>query len=383
MSVIFYGLLTAYLLILAARIILANRYYGQKQCPEAGFREELYTVVQPILSGDPGLKSDLLANVEHSRKLRFLWLIDRADQVAIEIAAEICQKPEYGERIEMLYYDEVPPGVNPKIYKIEQAVNKVQTPYMIVLDDDSVIDMEWMNELNLYENSAPEFLITGIPHNYGTTNVWSKLLAAFVNGNALITYFTMAELGDNHSINGMFYILPVAVAKKYQAFTVILEYLCDDLALAEYLTTCGVKIIQSRIGVNVKTTIHSAAHYYQQLRRWMLFSSVYMKRHFSPAAFGLIILPGMIPMMLLLMAAGMNRWALPALLGMLAGKSFLLYRLRQKIIGKPESLSMIGYEMLSDLLLAPIFLLTLIGRPVIIWRNKKIQVTDGKINYLN
>ena len=383
MNGIFYGLMTGYLLLLILRLLLTNRYYDKRQGTESGFHEELYTVVQPILSGDPGLKSDLSANVENSRKLRFLWLVDRADSVAAEIVAEICQNPEYGKRIEVLYYEEVPPGINPKIYKIEQAVNKVQTPYMIVLDDDSVIDMEQMKELNLYEHSADELLITGIPHNYGTTNVWSKLLAAFVNANSLITYFPMAEIGANHSINGMFYILPVAVAKKYQAFPAILEYLCDDLAIAEYLTTCGVKIVQSRIGVNVKTTIHSAAHYYRQLRRWMLFSGVYMKRHFSLATLGLVVLPSILPMIMMLVACGINRWSILALFGILAGKAVLLYRLRQKIIGKPESLGMIGYEILSDLLLSPIFLATLLSKPIIIWRNKKIQVTDGKINYID
>ena len=33
----------------------------------------------------------------------------------------------------------------------------------------------------------------------------------------LITYFTMAEVEANHSINGMFYILPVELAKEQGA----------------------------------------------------------------------------------------------------------------------------------------------------------------------
>ena len=45
---------------------------------------------------------------------------------------------------------DVPQGINPKSYKIEQIVSELTRPYLIVLDDDSVINFSKMGELTDY-----------------------------------------------------------------------------------------------------------------------------------------------------------------------------------------------------------------------------------------
>ncbi len=112
--------------------------------------------------------------------------------------------------------EDVPQGINPKSYKIEQIIDEVTRPYLIVLDDDSVIDFSKMGELTAHLGES--VILTGIPYNQERSNFWSKLVAAFVNGNSFITYFTMAEVKANHSINGMFYILPVELARDQGLF---------------------------------------------------------------------------------------------------------------------------------------------------------------------
>ena len=53
----------------------------------------------------------------------------------------------------------------------------------------------------------------------------------------------MAEVKANHSINGMFYILPLELAREQKLFSAIKDYLCDDLAVADFLRSKGVEII--------------------------------------------------------------------------------------------------------------------------------------------
>ena len=55
----------------------------------------------------------------------------------------------------------------------------------------------------------------------------------------------------------MFYILRTDILKKYSAFDEIKYWLCDDLALATYLLSKKVKIIQSTIFCNVRNTVPS------------------------------------------------------------------------------------------------------------------------------
>lgn len=58
-----------------------------------------------------------------------------------------------------------------------------------------------------------------------------------------------------------------------------------------------------------------------------------------------------------------------------------MYFYRYYILKMGDELSSILYEFLNDLVLPLIFIYTLTTAPVIIWRNKKIRVVDGKIRY--
>ena len=88
-----------------------------------------------------------------------------------------------------------------------------------------------MGELTAYLGQRS--FLTGIPYNQ-ERSTWSKLVAAFVNGNSFITYFTMAEVEGESPINGMFYILPVELKKDRGSSQRLDDFLGDDLAVADF-----------------------------------------------------------------------------------------------------------------------------------------------------
>ena len=375
--VIFLGV--AYLLLFLIRWLLSFIYYKKGQSHLADFPEELFTVVQPILSGDPRLANDLRANLQQTESVEFYWLIDQSDTEAQRVADQICQDASFAQRIRIFLIEDVPQGINPKSYKIEQVVEELTRPYLIVLDDDSVIDFSKMGELTAY--LGQEVILTGIPYNQERSNFWSKLVAAFVNGNSFITYFTMAEVEANHSINGMFYILPVELAKGQKLFTAIKDYLCDDLAVADFLRSKGVSIIQTRVTCNVRTTIKDAKQYLLQMKRWLLFSSIYLKEHLDWKLFSLIGLPSFLPLPTLILSIILGWPYLLLALSLLVFKAVWMLLYRQSILPSHLHLDEVVYEVLNDLLLPWLFIYVLMTPPVINWRGRKIRVTDGKIRY--
>ena len=376
MKFIFIFLGLAYLLLFLIRWLLSFTYYKRGQAHIADFPEELFTVVQPILSGDPRLESDLRANLQQTEAVEFYWLIDQSDIEAQRVADQICQEASFAQRIRIFLIEDVPQGINPKSYKIEQVVEELTRPYLIVLDDDSVIDFSKMGELTAY--LGQEVILTGIPYNQERSNFWSKLVAAFVNGNSFITYFTMAEVEANHSINGMFYILPVELAKDQGLFTAIKDYLCDDLAVADFLRSKGISIIQTRVTCNVRTTIKDAKQYLLQMKRWLLFSSIYLKEHL---VFFLIGLPSFLPLPTLILSLILGWPYLLLALSLLVFKAVWMLLYRQSILSNRLHLDEVIYEVLNDLLLPWLFIYVLMTPPVINWRGRKIRVTDGKIRY--
>ena len=379
MKLIFIIIAVAYLLLFLVRWLLSLIYYKKGKSDVTDFPENLFTVVQPILSGDPRLESDLRANLQQTKTVEFYWLIDQSDTEAQRVANKICQDELFSQRIRIFLIEDVPQGINPKSYKIEQVVEDLTRPYLIVLDDDSVIDFSKMGEPTAY--LGQEVILTGIPYNQERSNFWSKLVAAFVNGNSLITYFTMAQVEANHSINGMFYILPVYLVKDQDLFTAIKDFLCDDLAVADFLSSKGVSIVQTRVTCNVRTTIKSATQYLLQMKRWLLFSSIYLKKHLDFKVFTLIGLTSFLPLPIILLTLFLGWPYLLVALVLLLIKAIWMLLYRQSILMNQLHLDEVLYEVLNDFLLPWLFLYVLLTPPVINWRGRKIRVTDGKIRY--
>ena len=393
---LFYVLLTITIILLILKLFFSFAYfYKIDKFEKTEINENKYTVLQPILSGDPRLEEDLIANLKNTTDMNFIWLVDKSDKVAIDTVESILKDENYSNRIEVHYLDDVPQELNPKIFKLAQVVDKIKTEYSIILDDDAVIDRKKLDELSIYEKDKSEWIATGIPFNYNIKGFYSKLISAFINSNSIFSYFSMSFLNENKTINGMFYILRTDILKKYSAFDEIKYWLCDDLALATYLLSKKVKIIQSTIFCNVRNTVPSLKRYILLMKRWLLFSNVYMKNAFSTKFLFIILLPTLLPTILLFFSFYLGIDYLVIILNLFIGKIALfhivrifIYQVKEDETSSKKSLFVFSpqttellYELLSEFLLPFMLIYTLLTPPVILWRNKKIRVKDGKIHY--
>ena len=393
---LFYFLLTITIILLILKLFFSFAYfYKLDRLEKTEIDEKKYTVLQPILSGDPRLEEDLTANLKNTIDMNFIWLVDKSDKVAKNTVENILKDKNYSNRIEVYYLDDVPQELNPKIFKLAQVVDKIKTEYSIILDDDAVIDRKKLDELSVYEKDKSEWIATGIPFNYNIKGFYSKLISAFINSNSIFSYFSMSFLKENKTINGMFYILRTDILKKYSAFEEIKYWLCDDLALATYLLSKKVKIIQSTIFCNVRNTVPSLKRYILLMKRWLLFSNVYMKNAFSTKFLFIILLPTLLPTILLFFSFYLGIDYLVIVLNLFIGKIALFHIVRLFIyqgnyeensfkkslfVFSPQTTELL-YELLSEFLLPFMLIYTLLTPPVILWRNKKIRVKDGKIHY--
>lgn len=393
---LFYVLLTITIILLILKLFFSFAYfYKIDKFEKTEINEKKYTVLQPILSGDPRLEEDLTANLKNTTDMKFIWLVDKSDKVAINTVENILKDKNYSNRIEVYYLDDVPQELNPKIFKLAQVVDKIKTEYSIILDDDAVIDRKKLDELSVYEKDKSEWIATGIPFNYNIKGFYSKLISAFINSNSIFSYFSLSFLKENKTINGMFYILRTDILKKYSAFEEIKYWLCDDLALATYLLSKKVKIIQSTIFCNVRNTVPSLKRYILLMKRWLLFSNVYMKNAFSTKFLFIILLPTLLPTILLFFSFYLGIDYLVIILNLFIGKIALFHIVRLFIyqgnyeensfkkslfVFSPQTTELL-YELLSEFLLPFMLIYTLLTPPVILWRNKKIRVKDGKIHY--
>lgn len=87
MTIFFNILLTLTIILLILKLIFTFAYfYKINNLEKTKIDENKYTIVQPILSGDPRLEEDLMANLKNTIDMKFIWLVDKSDKIAIQTA---------------------------------------------------------------------------------------------------------------------------------------------------------------------------------------------------------------------------------------------------------------------------------------------------------
>ena len=141
MIIFFYFLLLLTIFLLILKLIFSFAYFQKvNNLEKSKIDESNYTIIQPILSGDPRLQEDLTANLKNTIEIKFIWLVDKSDKIAIQTVENILKNKNYFNRVKVYYLDDVPQEVNPKIFKLGQVIDKIKTEYTIILDDDATID---------------------------------------------------------------------------------------------------------------------------------------------------------------------------------------------------------------------------------------------------
>ena len=141
MIIFFYFLLLLTIFLLILKLIFSFAYFQKvNNLEKSKIDESNYTIIQPILSGDPRLQEDLTANLKNTTDMKFIWLVDKSDKIAIQTVEKILKNKNYFNRVKVYYLDDVPQEVNPKIFKLGQVIDKIKTEYTIILDDDATID---------------------------------------------------------------------------------------------------------------------------------------------------------------------------------------------------------------------------------------------------
>ncbi len=369
---LFLYLLALYAACQGMRVFSAIRYLEQKDAPSGNSAD--VTLLQPILSGDPNLERTLTDTQNTLGDAACILLIDHDDLEAQRIAAALhhpatrvllCAPPQQGE--------------NPKVIKLAAGLLLAQTPYFAVLDDDTVLPEGALGQAAGQLSRGD--LVTGLPLYTRGTNPWSALVAAFVNGSALITYPTAAALHQQRTLNGMFYLGRKADLAALGGFDAIRETLTDDYAMARLYLDAGKTLVQSRIVHPISTEVRDAGHYANLMRRWMIFARRYLAQNQSPFTMILIGCPVLLAPVLLIMGAMTNVAALLLAVSALMTKSIALAVMRYRYAETKPDLRDLLLEPIADML-TPAHLLHALLRPNRFqWRSRSIAMKGDDIRY--
>lgn len=361
--------LTLYLGLLWAKAFLSLR--SAKQAPQGLKTEDNVTILQPILSGDPFLETALQHNLQVVPSwARFFWLIDEADEKARRLAQTLIRTTD--KSIQIILCPAVPPRINPKAFKLEYALPHIETPYLAVLDDDTLLAPDTL-DIGLFRLQEGE-IFTGLPYYLKGSTRWSELVAHFVNNNSILTYLPLLNFGQPISLNGMFYLMSTATLRQMGGFKPIWHSLCDDYALARAVKQQGGRIIQGTTPVAIQTTVPTAKSYVALMHRWFVFAQTLVFDQPAPTQASLLLLLGAPPILLwigLLSLVG-SAMGLLCLLAVLIIRHLTIRHLHHQIFARPVAFSCL--VSVASELLQPLHLTHALMSRRIRWRNRLIRV---------
>src|SRR5206468_1013578 len=125
--------------------------------------------------------------------VEFIYLIDADDVVAQRVCADLVAR--YRAR-PVRIVSLPPPGddQNPKLVKLIEGVRAAQGDMICVLDDDTMLPDGGLEQCLPFLDQPGVGLAFGLPYYCSFQNMWSRLIACFVNSNSLLTYIPYTVL---------------------------------------------------------------------------------------------------------------------------------------------------------------------------------------------
>jgi ceramide glucosyltransferase len=350
----------------------------QKQNLEAppAIAETDITVLQPILGGDPALQYCLKSNLSNAPKAHFIWLLDTDDEEG-QKAAQQALAASGRKDVVAIVSPPPPAGSNPKTYKLSCGLQKTETTFVAVLDDDTVLPSGTLGRAAAW--AAHETLVTGLPTYEGRHNFGSRLVSGFVNANSILTYLPAASMKLTQTINGMFSLMRTEDIQKRGGFDAFVKEVTDDYALAQLFLSQGGRIKQTSLYLSIITTVDNMRHYFALMRRWMVFAKLYLRENISLGIFALVLLPGVLPLPLILAGLAGGGFATLAAISLLCIKALLVRDLGQRLHVDSPLLSDFIFQIIAELLL-PLHIITASLRPHhISWRKRSFVLKGRRI----
>ncbi len=330
------------------------------------------TVLVAVRSGDPLLAPTLARSATTVAPARMLLLVDDDDLEARRIAEALAADHHH---VHPLVFGPPPPGHNPKVHKLAAALGEVAAVFA-VLDDDTVLPPGGLGRLAAALGSAD--LVTAVPVYREQGGLWSRLVAAYVNGSALVTYLPLAQAGDPVSINGMAYLGRRETLEGLGGFGALVDATCDDYAMARLYRAHRRRIVQTAQYVEVSTTVGGFAAYARLMRRWMLFALQVLRRDLSVRLALMAALPTVLPLFAVVTAVlAWSPVAGVAVVLALGVDALGTWTLRRSAGAPATGLLGILLQPVAALLAPFQVVAAALGPQEVVWRGRRVRVGTG------
>ncbi|MBV9616692.1 MAG: glycosyltransferase [Ktedonobacteraceae bacterium] len=271
--------------------LLAVIHFFRRTRPSTIQNWPAVTLFQPITRGASGLPGNLRSRalLDYPANIQHLFICDRSDTYAQEECAALLKEfPSLQAKI--LVIETPANGIATKTEKLLFALPHATNEVFCFLDDDIALRPHAFRQMLPYLFQPAVGAVFGLACYSNWDTVWSSLMSAFVNGNALLSYVPITYLTEPFTITGHCYALQRTTFEKIGGFTHLEHRIDDDHELARRVRQANLRCVQTPMIYDVDNALPSLRAYMKQMKRWFIFPRQAMLPFMTPQEQGLSFL---------------------------------------------------------------------------------------------
>jgi ceramide glucosyltransferase len=321
------------------------------------------------------------AQLDYPASIQHLWICDEQDHDAQEQCRAL--QAEFPHLSAQLLLVQAVEGriVASKIEKLLMALPSATGEVFWFLDDDVAPRPDAARLLMSYLFQRQAGSVFGLACYTNWRTLWSSLMSAFVNANALLSYVPLTYLTEPFTITGHCFALRREIFEQVRGLDGMARRIDDDHDLARRVRKLGLRNVQTPVIYDVDNDFASWQAYSKQIKRWFVFPRQAMLPFMSTREQMISLLGSLgqlLPGLLLLLAlATWKRSAFRALLASLGlfGAVYLL----NEVCYEGRRTPLRGWLVLPVVaLFVPLQILwALVSNDEIEWRGQHLRISVG------
>lgn len=276
MNVDIISILIALLFVLDRLLKLATviHFFNRPQTPPPD-RWPTISMVQPITRGAANLEYNLHSrlNLDYPVPIQYILVCDRADLESQAICSDL---QNYYNSANIAIVTVAPDGgtIASKIAKMKAGLTRASGDVLCFIDDDIAPKPNAGREMIPHLLQPKVGATFALPCAVSWKGIWSSLMSAFVNCNALITYIPVTYFTEPFTITGHIFAITRSNFDAAGGLEDLADWrVDDDHELARRLKAMGLKSVQTPVIYKVSNEFDSLADYANQIQRWFVFPS--------------------------------------------------------------------------------------------------------------
>jgi ceramide glucosyltransferase len=277
--------------------------------------------------------------------------------------------------------DEGGGAVASKIAKLRAALPRATGEVLCFVDDDVGLRPAALRTLIRYLFLPRAGAVFGLACYTEWRTLWSSLMSAFVNANALLSYIPLTYLAEPFTITGHCFALRRLDFDAAGGFEGMEHNVGDDHELARRLRRLGLRTVQTPMIYDVANHFDSLHSYVAQLKRWFVFPRQVLLPFMTPREQMVSFLGStcnLSPSVLALLALLSRRWATLRALGASLGLFGAVYALCEARYLKRRTPARRWPLLLVVALLTPLQIVAaLLSSDEVEWRGRRLRIRRG------